>query len=139
MAGLAEARGLATNRSLSSLVLRAEYSKGYFFSGFSGAEPLRILPFTELVPLMLGIVNAIRVDEHGYHVTQALASAVWGKWPEIDGISYASRMYPTSICYAIFDRAIPRRGLIVTSSTPILEDPSIQTALLQKKIIQENK
>lgn len=139
MPGLAEARGLVLNKSLRQIVLNDRYVKNYAFSRLHGTAQLRMLPFTELVPLLLDIVDDIRRGEDGYLITQALAAAIWTKWPDVDGIMYTSRLYNPAPCFAIFDRAIARRGLIVTSTTAVLDESDIQAALKTGKIILETK
>jgi RES domain len=102
-------------------------------STFAADATLNILPLHKLVPLQFGIVDDIR--DVAYDATQAFASLVHALCPEVDGLSYQSRMYPGAICYAIFDRAISRCNLVVATTVFLHENAEVVEAVKSGTIV----
>lgn len=73
--------------------------------------------------------SAHEVHDPEYRACQALARAVHAEHPEMDGIQFRSRWDPSTLCWAIFDRA--RNAIREVGPPRWLGDPRLVTPALR--------
>lgn len=116
-AALAEAR--VARSSLGKIVVSQQHHEQALVVKFEADRKLNLLALVGAGALRLNAASFMW--QATYDECQRFASAAHEQ-TDVDGIMYPSRLWPDSMCYAVFDRAIARVGLRAVSALPLNED-----------------